>query len=230
MIIQDAWGILHPVAGAGPAYLVFDSMTGANATLLPDHPLDVDTVGGGWFVPAGDLSAGSEIEIQSNRAAVKTQTAFNTALVLVDSGVSDGIVAVFLSFTGIDLAGGSGAIGLALRAQDGDNFISATFFAIENGGGTYNVDVALTRYIAGSGVQLDAASMVGVAQADLDAITLEATLAGDDIGMTATFGLNSLNVAATSATFASETNHGLQWVQLFGLVAPLGVMDDFSVI
>jgi len=95
--------------GYNSTIFVLDTFTDGNGTSLDAHTPDIDVVGGGW----AELQGNSDI--QGNEANIQGVPALNA----IDSGISDGVVAIDVTTAPPAPAA---QMGLAFRCRDANNF------------------------------------------------------------------------------------------------------------
>lgn len=181
-------------------YLLRDTFTDANGTLLTAHAMDV---GPGWTLHEGTCPT-----IQSNRASL----AGDVGCVCSDAGRAD---VVARSTASVGTADANHVIAVVVRCMDGNNFWQAAlfgngFFAIyDRTGGTFTMHASTSL----------GALTVGVGY------TIEVTASGASITATVNGG-NQISYG--SATFnQTVTHHG---IRIFSGDATPNTHDDFEAV
>jgi RHS repeat-associated protein len=180
-------GNLITVEQAGaevPDYIVFDSFTGANGTLMSNHPPDIGS--GPWN------TWGATVRLQGNAAAIEAPAQW-VAGAYINSGVSDAIVST-------DWLTGSGTMwgGLALRYADGNNYLLVRY---------YDGQLQAYRVQNNSPVYLGGVVVGGVAAGQRHRIAVRLS------GPTIEVSFNGTSLFTVNEPFQSTaTRHGIAWI------------------
>lgn len=85
---------------AAPAFLIQDTFTDIDGTLLIAHTPDIDTVGGGWITYQwADATPLAVAEIQSNQCSMNSAASGDRVVCVIDSGAADITVSAKVQFT-----------------------------------------------------------------------------------------------------------------------------------